>query len=286
MATVDKSDAGFLEGDKLYVQRARQALPILVRQAKAGQPITYSGLAKELGMSNPRNMNFILGAIGQALQHISADWNEPVPMLQAIVLNKATGFPGEGFGGFLPEGKAYKNLPSIQKEIIKNALLADITTYKKWDEVLAFLDLAPHPDQSNHIQTIGTIGTGGEGPEHLQFKQWVRDHPEAIPFAGKVTSRSMEHTFPSGDAVDVAFTTRNSFVGVEVKSSISQEADIFRGLFQCVKYLALIRAEQLLQSNKDNHQVFLALEGPFPTSLIPTSNLFGINVVDNLREKM
>ena len=37
-------------GDKLYQQRARMVLPILVRQAQADKPIYYSTLAQEVGM--------------------------------------------------------------------------------------------------------------------------------------------------------------------------------------------------------------------------------------------
>ena len=39
-----------LFGNKLYQQRAREALPILVRQVTANQIISYSDLATELGM--------------------------------------------------------------------------------------------------------------------------------------------------------------------------------------------------------------------------------------------
>ncbi len=56
-----------LIGDKLYQKRARLTLPLLVRQAKAEEPITYENLASELGMPNPRNLNYVLGSIGKAL---------------------------------------------------------------------------------------------------------------------------------------------------------------------------------------------------------------------------
>ena len=55
-----KSNAELLISDKLYVQRARIALPILVRQAKNGECIFYSNLAEEIGMPNPRNLNYVL----------------------------------------------------------------------------------------------------------------------------------------------------------------------------------------------------------------------------------
>jgi len=57
--------AGPISGKRLYQERARAALPLLVRQGHAESPIYYSELAVELGMPNPRNLNFVLGSIGQ-----------------------------------------------------------------------------------------------------------------------------------------------------------------------------------------------------------------------------
>src|SRR5687768_120352 len=88
---------------ELYQQRAFRALPVLVRQAYAGQTIYYSEIARELSMENPRNMNYVLGAIGTSLRQLSAEWNEPIPPIQAIVINKADELPGEGFAEFAPD---------------------------------------------------------------------------------------------------------------------------------------------------------------------------------------
>ena len=88
------SGTGFLKDEKLYIQRARQALPILVRQAMIGRPIFYSDLALELNMPNARNLNYVLGAIGNTLLEIGKEWGEKIPYLQSIVLNKATNLPG------------------------------------------------------------------------------------------------------------------------------------------------------------------------------------------------
>ncbi len=74
-----------LSGDKLYQERARKALPILVRQALANQHIYYSDLTIELGMPNPRNLNFVLGSIGQSLQQLSTTWQEDIPPINCLV---------------------------------------------------------------------------------------------------------------------------------------------------------------------------------------------------------
>src|SRR5882762_1786592 len=87
-----------IHGTSLYQERARAALPLLVRQAHAHQPIYYSDLASELGMRNPRNLNFVLGSIGQTIIDLSESWKDEVPPIQALVINKATGLPGKGVG--------------------------------------------------------------------------------------------------------------------------------------------------------------------------------------------
>lgn len=44
------SASQYLAGDKLFQERARAALPILIRQASQSATVYYSDLAPELGM--------------------------------------------------------------------------------------------------------------------------------------------------------------------------------------------------------------------------------------------
>ena len=69
--------ASHMHGDKLYQKRARAALLLLVRQAKARKSVTYESLAKELDMPNPRNLNYPLGSIGTTLQRLGEEWKQP-----------------------------------------------------------------------------------------------------------------------------------------------------------------------------------------------------------------
>src|SRR4029453_13966099 len=92
-----------ISGNKLYQQRARAALPILVRQAQVGTPILYSELASELGMPNPRNLTYALGSFGQAVKRLAKEWGKEIPLIQCLVINKNTGLPGEGLGWFITD---------------------------------------------------------------------------------------------------------------------------------------------------------------------------------------
>lgn len=139
MGTAKFSETIF--GEKLYQIRARQALPLLVRQARAKKTIYYEDLAKEIGMPNPRNLNYVLGSIGVTLNELSIKWNEKVPLLNTLVINKTTGIPGEGFDEFLPRGVNVRNMSRKQKDAAFKAFYKEIYSYPKWNEVLKALDL-------------------------------------------------------------------------------------------------------------------------------------------------
>lgn len=103
--------AGTLFGPKLYQMRAQKALPVLVRQAIAHKPIYYIDLAEELYMPNPRNLNYVLGCIGETLQDLSIEWNELVPPITCLVISLSTGLPGKGIGLFLGDQDSLDKMP-------------------------------------------------------------------------------------------------------------------------------------------------------------------------------
>ena len=92
----------------------------------------------------------------------------------------------------------------------------------------------------------------------------------------------VEYLLPSGDSVDVMFSWRGQLVAVEVKSKISAVSDIFRGLFQCVKYQAVSEAILGLQGKPQNVRAVLAVEGRFPAELMTTKHMLGIEVVSEI----
>ena len=72
------------------------------------------------------------------------------------------------------------------------------------------------------------------------------------------------------------------WVAVEVKSSISSEADITIGIFKCIKYNAVMNAVLISKGNTPDVRVVLVLEGDLPNSLIPLKNLLGVEVISNI----
>lgn len=271
-----------IAGDKLYQQRARQALPLLVRQAQAGEQIIYSELAEEMGMPNERNLNYVLGSVGQSMELLSKAWKEKVPPIQCLVVNKNTGLPGEGVGWFIAKEDEFAKLPrSKQREIVK-AELAKIFAYTKWLKVLEALSL-PYtvPDLRPLIKEASSYG-GGEGEEHKCLKAYLSKHPEVIGLAANTPHGSIEEPLPSGDSLDVSFRQMSEWISAEVKPAGSPVADILRGLYQCVKYKAVMEAVQATEGKPRAATAVLVLQGDLPAVLIPARNTLGITVFERI----
>ena len=273
--------AASMTGDKLYQIRARKVLPILVRQAEAGTPIFYSAIAKEIDIPNPRNLNYVLGSIGTTLEDLSKEWKMEIPPIQCLVVNKNTGLPGEGIGWFLVKEEDFSSLSKRQQRAIVEAALQHVFSFSRWREVLLELSLKPiDVDFSTQIEVAAALGGGAESEDHKRLKAFVAQNPVAVGLPRNTPKGTTEYPLASGDAADVHFQVKRDWITVEVKSAISSEADITRGLFQCVKYKAVMEAMQLASGLPQNARSILALESEFPANLIALKNILGIEVVD------
>jgi hypothetical protein len=282
MQTATRANGNIMMGGKLYQRRARLVLPLLVRQAKAGKEIYYSKLAPEVNMPNPRNLNYVLGAIGNALVELGRRTGRQIPVLNCIVLNKTNGLPGNGVSVFITKAE-YSKLTRTQKLNVVQKALMDIYTYPNWDWVLNELGLEPAIGLTpEDLDGAGRTGGSGESEEHRTFKDYIARHPEVLGLSG-VGKGITEVILPSADRLDVIFEQGELLIAVEVKSDKSNCLDIVRGLFQCVKYKSLIEAKQAVENKYPNSRVILALQGTFPTNLNLTRNILGIEVMDNLR---
>ncbi len=272
--------AGDLWGDKLYQRRAREALPLLVRQAEAGEDVYYSELADELGMSNARNLNYPLGSIGVALKALSEMWGQKIPPLQCLVVNRATGLPGEGIGWFVEKKEDFRKLPRARQRRLLAAALAEVYAYPGWRRVLRELELPePSPFDQNRLDEAARVRAQGEGEGHRRLKEHVAAHPGLLGLHAAAESE-MELPLPSGDVVDVLFRAPGCWHVAKVKPATSGEPDLLRGLFQCVKYRAVIEAWQATLIVPPSARAVLILEGELPRALTPVKNVLGVEVVE------
>lgn len=270
----------FRSGDSLYQQRGRKAFPILVRQAVARKPITYGALAKELGMPNARNLNYVLGSVGQALVEHGQAIGKKVPPLSCLVLNEATGIPGEGVGWFI-KASDFKKLNRTDKKAVVDAELQKIYLYQGWEDLLREFALNPAASDYRPLVKLAACGGrgGGESAEHRALKEALARHPEWIGLPARTPVGQMERPLPSADVIDVYFEHRGQHIAVEVKSRISDDTDLVRGLYQCVKYEALLKAEMAADGLRQNVRTCLLTARPLPEPLKRLRTVLGVEVI-------
>ena len=265
-----------ISGNSKSQKAARTILPILVRQARARQKITYGTLGEEIGVHH-RALRYALDCIGNTVLELGKRWSEEIPPIQALVVNKETGLPGKG-AHFLRERV-------VNPQQIVEEKLEEIFNYPKWLEVLEALGLPPAPPLDPHPDKPPTDHQSGtaESEAHQRLKDYIAKDPTSVELKKSLAPGETEVVLPSGDKVDVLFRSARSCIAVEVKSHISNEADLRRGLFQCVKYRAILRACRSLEGGSYEADARLAIEGLLPKALIPVRNTLGVTVIENIR---
>ena len=154
------------------------------------------------------------------------------------------------------------------------------------------LDIVPDSSSLEAVlkeMAASHYGQGGESEDHRVLKEYVKAHPECIGLKHAFTSASTERLLLSGDEIDVFFCSPTKWVCIEVKgffggSLKSNQNDILRGIFQCVKYKAVLEAEQvyLETAEKPAINVCLVLSSTLQDDLQRVAKLLDIPVESNI----
>jgi hypothetical protein len=251
------------------------ALPILIRWAQEGEAHSYSDLAQQLHdiyghEIKPRKDLYgtVAGGVAQALQWLSEQWKRPIPPLHAIVVNKVTKHPGEGAITISPAYFAGKKLDTEdERRAHLREAMEDVFSYPDWDLVARALGatmLTPASGQVEDVTADAPIplpkvqhGGGPESAEHRALKRWVASHPEELADFGTYLAGTNEKLLSSGDRLDAHFDNGKHRLAVEVKTSRCSEDELQRGVYQVVKYRAILRAEQKATRHVPNGEALL-----------------------------
>lgn len=265
---------------------ARKMIPVLVYWATVSKtPHTYSELSKVVG-HNTNQIGGILGMIDDAFNALKKSHQEfaDLPTLNSLVISKSSKLPSNGFDYV---SSNYSKLTAEQKIEEMQRRNSEAYNYDKWNEVLNILGLKPYKGSTNqeYEKTIrrGTFSKhGSEGKKHKALKEYIFNHPERLGIKN-VKLKEMEHILLSGDRLDVYFLLKDGTqIAVEVKSSISDNADILRGVYQCVKYKAILNAEQSVKSVHNIVKSLLVLEGEMPVSISSDAVALHVHYRDNI----
>ena len=126
------------------------------------------------------------------------------------------------------------------------------------------------------------LGWGGppESEEHRKLKEYVAEHPSEFGAPKECKEGMVEWRLLSTDEIDVWFMSVGEQLAVEVKSRRSSMADIERGIFQCVKYAALLEAQSHVArfTTKQSIRALLVSEQPLSSKLTRWANKLGVEV--------
>lgn len=271
--------------DHKNAEWASKMLPVLIYWISVDKrPHYYSELSYAVGHNTDR-IGKVLGIIYDVFVELRKEKGfEDLPSLNGLIVNKNTGLPSEGFFYVYPE---YKDLSIEAKRDFADSVNAKALRYKKWDAVLKALKLAPYkPDNSADEQIIrkGTFSkNGSEGPKHKALKEFIYNHPEAVGISN-VKEKQMERILLSGDRLDVYFLLKDGTqYAVEIKSEISDDADILRGIFQCVKYESVLNAEQAVHGQHNPVETLLVLGGKMPVNKKDVALALHVDFEDNVK---
>ena len=256
---------------------ARQVPPATLTYGEAA-----SRLEKECGSSRiPRASR--VGRTAASLQYAIHARDPSAPLLNVLLVRQDTGLTASGAQEFLAarypeesrlaEKGADTAYPELWARYVRFAT-EEAQSYPGWGGLYAQL-FGPYVPDPFYALPRGTHGTGrgggGEGPNHKALREWVKEHPERIDKRLRDVDAKTEVELLSGDRVDVVYRTQRVVVTIEVKSRDSNWADLQRGIYQCVKYRAVIEAQEQEEKSGRRVRTLFVTETPLPVDLAQTA---------------
>lgn len=286
-----------LEGNPRWTKEtAKKIIPILIWCAQQARTITYASLDRELVRRewghhvHAAAYGYPAGTVGTALIELGEILNIKIPPLNALIVNAKTGIPGSGCDYYLDRyvrGGHKRKLSERDRKALAEETINEVFHFNKWRKVLnAFnmkqidgqvLDDNEEDDHDVFQPALGGWGQG-ESANHKKFKKYICKNPALIFGHQNGLSGVIEYPLPSGDKVDVLFTGKNRVIAVEVKAINANDSDVSRGIFQCVKYRSVLRAQQKVAQKLPNGESLLVIQRPISTSLVSLADLLNVEV--------
>lgn len=239
-------------------------------------------LVQEIGF-NPSKSARLMGRLaGIMMNHILEDDLE-TPLLNILLVGQDTLLPGDGAKGFLNRRFNKRCLHVKHRDWNKycNKAETEVYTFPHWKKVYkkVFDETFMPEDWVDAGKERDGISSGqsGEGRNHRNLRLWVKNNPGKIDNKSDGARTETEVVLKSGDRVDVVIYGSDKTIAVEVKSRDSNETDLERGIYQCIKYRAVMAAMDI----RDNPYIIpvLVTENALPGNLNNLAKLHGITLV-------
>jgi hypothetical protein len=266
------------------------AMSMLVRAARRHDTVTYADIARRIGEElgthvNPRHIGHAVGALMDRIIEVESN----APPINALVINGTNNLPGNGADWyvkrFLP-GVVYTQLDDDHKRAVLRPVHDAIFSFKHWDRVARNAFKGTLPDDEEDIDNeesdgkAGRLGFGGppESEEHRRLKAYVARNPKRFGAPKGCKRGDMEKRLETCDEIDVWFMNPGEELAVEVKSIRSCDLDIQRGLFQCVKYRAVLEAQSRVARSSSKVRARIVSERELPPKLNRWAHVLEVEV--------
>jgi hypothetical protein len=233
------------------IDRAKRIFPVLVYYASVVQrTLTYGDLAK-LTNDHHRPLKFAFELIHDWIEKVAPTLGIEKLPLAIIVVNQDSAVPGPGAIRWRLE---HHGLPLDSPPPVIAALFhleqQIIFDFPHWKLLLDPLGLKayvpPKTDIGKVTQAIEAADySAGESKAHLDLKNFVSMHPESVGLSRRARLVGTEVFLPSDDRMDILFEDANRLIVIEVKPDFVDESEFTRGIYQCVKYAALLKAREV-----------------------------------------
>ncbi len=235
----------------------------LITAAKERRVVTYGEamekLEREEGFSSIGRATK-LGFPAGKLMDVLYEADEDSPLLNSLLVRQDTRLPGAGIGGYLANHYGIKKLgkdgaidkhPKLWSEYSEDAM-QEVYDFDGWEDLyerafhrkyVADVVAKKRKTGKDGAEKDGIPrGRGGEGENHKALRLWVTENSKKIAPRLKGVRSETEVELLSGDRVDSVYYADGQTLAIEVKSSTSNWYDLQRGIYQCVKYQAVMKA--------------------------------------------
>ena len=264
--------------DNLIQHAAEPLAQWLIHAAKRRSTITYGEAKRRLETEFGFDTIFsiMMGHPAGAVMDRLLDVQPDCPLVNVLLVRQGDGMPGDGAGSFMANylgqprlaRPGYRDRHPMRWRTACDEIATDVYAFRDWERVYreAFGHRLPAT-----VPSAGTERDGirharrGEGPNHKALRLWIEKNPRRVRRAYADFDTDTEVILDSADRVDVVYYGPTSTVVVEVKSLDSDNTDLRRGVFQCIKYRAVMEAMDM----RSETQVVpvLVTQAPLPGDL-------------------
>ena len=274
--------------ENLQSERATRPLTAwLIHAAKSQRTMTYTDAKRRLENDCGFGVIFpvAVGKVAGAAMNKLLECDSNAPLLNVLLVRSDTGLPGSGAVGYLARrypNRRWLRARNAHKDHRWRTLIeeeaARVYAYPHWDELYRkAYNSRLHPsdnDPKGKEKDGKRHGRGGEGANHRALRLKVLRNPSLVRRELRPEATNTEVELLSGDRVDVVSITEDRTIAIEVKSRDSDWADLRRGVYQCVKYRAVMKAQDIRRNA--NVESWLVTETPLPPELKKLARRLGV----------